>query len=52
MMEESGIDITELGMTSTPTKNPESLKLMALTAFSRAHSRYLIPLGIKLVYIA
>jgi len=39
MMEESGIDITELGMTSTPTKNPESLKLMALTAFSRAHSR-------------
>jgi len=36
LMEDSGIEISELGMTSNPTKNPESLKLLA---YSRAHSR-------------
>lgn len=46
LMEESGIEITEVGMTSNPTKSPESLKLLA---YSRAHSRYFaFPLGINL----
>eukprot|EP00026_Physarum_polycephalum_P000885 Phypoly_transcript_00886.p1 GENE.Phypoly_transcript_00886~~Phypoly_transcript_00886.p1 ORF type:complete len:714 (+),score=99.40 Phypoly_transcript_00886:1586-3727(+) len=39
MMEESGIDITDLGMTSDPTISTESLKVLGLTVYTRAYSR-------------
>jgi len=39
LMEESGIEMSDTGLTSNPTKTTESLKLLA---YSRAHSRQVV----------